>query len=91
MASLRCRRRMKFRILAGLASAYCTFFGQVGIAVLPDRDVIDIGNLRAHGIQASLDRQAREIPRSACIRFRRSSAMANTTSPSCTMAAEASA
>ena len=40
------------------------FFGQVGIAVLPHRYVIDIRNPRAHRIQTGFNRQAQETPRS---------------------------
>ena len=33
------------------------FLGQVRIAVLADGNVVDIGNLRAHGVQTGFNRQ----------------------------------
>ena len=46
--------------LGGIGQRILHLFGQVGIAVLAHRHVIYIGDLGAHRIQASLDRQRRK-------------------------------
>src|SRR5450755_1280261 len=66
------------------------FPGQVRVAVLADRYVFDVRDFGSNGFEARLHRECGKPPK--CLRrLRRSSAMANFTSPSSTMAAEASA
>ena len=57
IASLRWRSRMKFKNLGGIGQRVLNFLDQIRIAVLADGDVVDIGNLRADGIQAGFHRE----------------------------------
>ena len=50
----------KIQNLGRIRECVLDFLGQIGIAVLSDRDMIDIGDLRAHRIEAGFNRERRK-------------------------------